>query len=46
MAAAIEFPPETLYFPVIEYAAPEDIRTALLMNGELERSSCERVPAF
>ena len=41
-AAAIEFLPETLYFPVIEYAAPENIRIALLKNGELDQSSCEQ----
>jgi hypothetical protein len=41
-AAAIEFLPATLYFPVIEYAAPENIRIALLKNGELDQSSCEQ----
>ncbi len=41
-AAAIEFLPATLYFPVIEYAAPENIRIALLKNGELEQSTCEQ----
>ena len=40
--AAIEFLPATLYFPVIEYAAPENIRVALLKNGELEQSTCEQ----
>ena len=41
-AAAIEFLPATLYFPVIEYAAPEDLQIALLKNGELDQSSCEQ----
>ena len=41
-AAAIEFFPETLYFPVVEYSTPEDIRIALFRNGELEQSSCEQ----
>ena len=41
-AAAIEFLPETLYFPVVEYSTPENIRIALLKNGELDQSSCEQ----
>ena len=41
-AAAIAFLPETLYFPVVEYSTPEDIRIALFKNGELDQSSCER----
>ena len=41
-AAAIEFLPDTLYFPIIEYAAPENIRVALLKHGELDRSTCEQ----
>ena len=41
-AAAIEFLPATLYFPVVEYAAPEDLRIAVLRNGELDRTSCEQ----
>jgi hypothetical protein len=41
-AAAIELLPETLYFPVIEYAAPANIRIALLKNGDLEQSNCEQ----
>ena len=40
-AAAIEFLPETLHFPVVEYSTPESIRIALFKNGELERASCE-----
>jgi hypothetical protein len=41
-AAAIEFLPETLYFPVVEYSTPENIRNALFKNGELDQSSCEQ----
>jgi len=40
-AAAIEFLPETLYFPVVEYSTPENIRFAALKNGELDKSACE-----
>ncbi len=41
-AAAIEFLPETLYFPVIGYSTPENIQFALLNNGELDKSACEQ----
>lgn len=41
-AAAIEFLPETLYFPVVEYSMPENIQFTLLKNGELDKSSCEQ----
>ena len=41
-AAAIEFLPETFYFPVVEYSTPENIQIALLKNGELDQSSCEQ----
>jgi len=41
-AAAIEFLPETLYFPVIEYSTPENMQFALLKNGELDKFSCEQ----
>ena len=41
-AAAIEFLPETLYFPVVEYSTPEQIQIALFKNGELDSSSCEQ----
>ena len=40
-AAAIEFLPETLYFPVVEYSTPENIRFAMLKSGELDKASCE-----
>ena len=40
--AAIEFLPETLYFPVVEYSTPEAIRIALFKNGELDQSSCKQ----
>jgi hypothetical protein len=41
-AAAIEYLPETLYFPVVEYSAPENIRIAFYKNGELDQSSCQQ----
>ncbi len=41
-AAAIEFLPETLYFPVVEYATAENIQIALFKNGEFDQSSCEQ----
>ena len=41
-AAAIEFLPQTLYFPVVEYSASENIRISLLKNGELDKSACEQ----
>jgi hypothetical protein len=41
-AAAIRYLPETLFFPVVEYSTPENIRIALLKNGELDQSSCEQ----
>ena len=44
-AAAIEFLPETIYFPVVEYSTPENIRIALYKNGELDQSSCEQAAA-
>jgi hypothetical protein len=40
-AAAIEYLPETLHFPVVEYSTPESIRIGLFKNGELDRASCE-----
>jgi hypothetical protein len=41
-AAAIEFLPATLYFPVVEYTTPENIRIAFFKNGELDQSGCEQ----
>ena len=41
-AAAIEFLPETLYFPVVEYSMPDHIRITMFKNGDLERTSCEQ----
>ncbi len=41
-AAAIEYLPKTLYFPVIEYTTPDNIRFRLLKNGELDQTGCER----
>lgn len=40
--AAIEFLPETLYFPVVEYSAPENIHVVVLTNGEPDKSGCEQ----
>lgn len=41
-AAAIEFLPATLYFPVVEYSTPDNIRITLFKNGELVQSGCEQ----
>lgn len=40
---AIEFLPETLYFPVVEYSASGNVQIVLFKNGELERSGCTQV---
>lgn len=40
--AAIEFLPGTLYFPVVEYATPGDIRFVLLRSGEPDEARCGR----
>ncbi len=39
---AIEFLPETLYFPQVEYSTPQNVRFSVLMNGELDRATCEQ----
>jgi hypothetical protein len=41
-AATIEFLPETLYFPIVEYSTPETIQIVLFKNGELDQSTCEQ----
>jgi hypothetical protein len=41
-AAAVQFLPETLYFPVVEYATPDNIRFTLLKNAELDPAACEQ----
>lgn len=41
-AAAIEFLPETLYFPVVEYSMPGDIQVMMLKYGEPDIPRCER----
>jgi hypothetical protein len=41
-AAAIEFLPATLYFPVVEYSMPGEIQIAMLRYGELDMPRCER----
>ncbi len=42
IAAAIEFLPATLYFPVVEYSTPGNIHFVLLKNGEPDKSSCKK----
>lgn len=39
--AAIKFLPDTLYFPVVEYATPDYVRLVMLTNGETDKSGCE-----
>lgn len=41
-AAAIEFLPATLYFPVVEYSAPGDIQITMLKIGEPDIPRCKR----
>jgi len=41
-AAAIEFLPGTLYFPVVEYTTPDDIHVTMLKYGETDVPRCER----
>ena len=41
-AAAIEFLPATLYFPVVEYSMPGDIQVVMLLYGEPDIPRCER----
>ncbi len=40
--AAVEFLPGTLYFPVVEYLAPGNIRFVMLKHGEPDPSGCEK----
>lgn len=40
IVAAIEFLPATLYFPVVEYSTPGNIRFVLLKNGTPDKASC------
>ncbi len=40
--AAIEFVPETLYFPAVEYAMPGDLRFTMLKPGEPDLDSCQQ----
>ena len=40
--AAIEFLPETLFFPVVEYSSAENIRITMHKTGELDRGACEQ----
>jgi hypothetical protein len=42
-AAAIQFLPETLYFPVAELSSPTGRQVTILDAGRTERVACERV---
>ena len=44
-AAAIQFLPQTLFFPVIEYTVAEGIHVAMYRTGELNRAACEQSAA-
>ena len=41
-AAAIEFLPETLYFPVVEYSTSDNIRVVMLTHGAPDKAGCEQ----
>ncbi len=41
-AAAVRFVPESLYFPVVDYTTPEELRIRLLKSGELAAADCEQ----
>jgi len=41
-AAAIEFLPATLYFPVVDYSMPGDIQIVMFKYGEPDIPRCER----
>jgi hypothetical protein len=40
-AAAIEFVPELLHFPVVEYLIPGDIQIAVYKHGDTSHASCK-----
>jgi hypothetical protein len=42
-AAAIEFLPQTLFFPVVEMSTPNGLRVTALQPGWTERSECEHL---
>lgn len=42
IVAAIEFLPATLYFPMVEYTTPGNIRFVMLKHGEQDESRCEK----
>lgn len=44
-AVAIEFLPHTVFFPVLELAAPGGLRITFLQPGRTERSECEKIVA-
>lgn len=41
-AAAIEYLPETLYYPVVEYSMPGDVQITMLKYGEPDIPRCKR----
>ncbi len=42
-AAAIEFLPQTVYFPVLELSAPGGLQVTFLQPGRIERGACEKI---
>ncbi len=43
--AAIEFVPQTLYFPEVEYSMPGELHFAMLKTGEPDAASCRQTAA-
>ena len=41
VVCAMQFLPATLYFPVVDYSVPGNIRFVMRENGALEKSRCE-----
>lgn len=41
-AAAIEFLPQTLFFPVVDFFAPGGMQTTFLQSGQTTARACER----
>ena len=44
-AAAIEWLPQTLYFPTVTYSTPDDLRVTLLQTGRRDGESCRTATA-
>jgi hypothetical protein len=42
-AAAIEFLPRTLYFPVVDFFAPSGVQTTFLQPGRTKEQDCEHM---